>query len=53
MDRINVNGYNTGMSGLWSNEGRKISREQFVEVYDKLIRIDDGENKLYGEEWVS
>ena len=51
MNRIDINGYNTGLSGVWSNSGRYVARRQFSEVNNKLVRFDDSEDGLYGEKW--
>ena len=52
MDRIDNNGYNTGLSGIWSNSGRVVSRIQFNDENKKLARINDLEDGLYGEKWI-
>ena len=52
MDRINMN-MNDYDCGIWSVEGRKVNRSQFDEIYEKLPRINDVENGLYGKDWIS
>ncbi len=52
MDRIYNNGYDTGLTGIWSNTGRDVSRRQFLETYSKLERINDTEDGLYGKQWI-
>lgn len=51
VDRIQKNGYDTGLSGIWSNIGRGVSREQFLQT--KLVRIDDDKDCLYGQKWIT
>lgn len=54
MDRIFVNGQdNLESNNIWSSVARKIAREQFLELNNKLTRIDDAEDGLYGEKWIA
>lgn len=51
--RIAENGYNTGLGGIWSNQGRSVARkeiEDFIEKF-KPQKIDD-EDAVYGKNYI-
>jgi hypothetical protein len=50
---IAENGYNTGLGGIWSNQGRSTARkeiEDFIEKF-KPQKIDD-EDAVYGKNYI-
>ena len=51
MDRINKNGYDTDLSGIWSNAGRAVNRAQFLEINKTLTRAEYDKDSLYGDKW--
>lgn len=54
MQRIYHYGYDLGLSGIWSNEGRRACREEFIDILNE-IDIDrnfvPSEEDLYGIEY--
>lgn len=52
MDRIDAYGYDTGLPGVWSNVGRRVSRQQFLDAQKMLTRLENDEDMLYGKKWI-
>jgi hypothetical protein len=56
LDRVDENGYDTGLPGVWSNNGRKKSRECFLELNEKRTELLNENEKrddlLFGRKYV-
>lgn len=54
IDRILKNGYDTGLHGIWSNEGRSAARSNFLEMINgiELETHESREELLYGEKYI-
>jgi len=52
MERILKNGSHMENSTIWSDIGRSVCRNEFLEVDSNLSRINDIEDNLYGQKWI-
>ncbi len=51
-ERIRMNGYDSDENGIWSNEGRKASRQEFMELYKATPREEARDETLWGERYI-
>jgi hypothetical protein len=56
LDRVGKNGYNTGLPGVWSNNGRKKSRELFLQLNEKRAELlnenEERDDLLFGRKYI-
>lgn len=50
--RIIENGYNTGLGGIWSNQGRSTARKEIEELIGKFKPQIEDEDAVYGKKYI-
>lgn len=52
LNRLHEYGYNTGLKGLWSNEGRSAAREDFMKLYKSIRQTPVDGDPVYGKNYI-
>lgn len=52
VNRILENGYNTGLSGIWSNQGRSAARKEIEEFHKKIGTMKIEGDPVYGNNYI-
>lgn len=51
-ERIKDHGYDSMEGGIWSNEGRRVSRDEFMDLYRTTPKSETTEEMLWGDKYI-